>query len=164
MKMVWMRWSLLLGWIVLLAFLYAMLEIQIEGAQGWAAGLPTWRIDNAPHLQWLVGGRPLTGYHTFLFTFMFAVFHAPVFILGKWSWFLEARIMGSLMLFWVMEDALWFVMNPAYGLARLTPADVPWHPHWMWNVPTDYIVYMTGGVLLLACSYWMERNPGKGAA
>ncbi len=42
------------------------------------------------------------------------------------------------MLFWIVEDFLWFVMNPAFGLARFGPASIPWHIHWLWFAPTDY--------------------------
>jgi hypothetical protein len=43
------RWSrpwLLFGWIALLAFFFAKVEIEIEGPAGWAAKLPTWRVEN----------------------------------------------------------------------------------------------------------------------
>ena len=42
---------LLLVWVVLLALFFAMVEIQIEGTQGWASALPTWRIEK----HWLLG-------------------------------------------------------------------------------------------------------------
>lgn len=38
--------ALLLLWIGVLGLFFAMVEIQIEGAAGWAASLPTWRIEN----------------------------------------------------------------------------------------------------------------------
>jgi hypothetical protein len=41
------------------------LEIQIEGANGWASALPTWRIETK-WLLWLTSGKPLTGYHVWL--------------------------------------------------------------------------------------------------
>lgn len=43
------RWSrpwLALAWIALVAFFFAQVEIQIEGPAGWAANLPTWRVEN----------------------------------------------------------------------------------------------------------------------
>ena len=143
----------LLIWIALLAMLFAQAEIQIEGARGWAAGLPTWRIVDAPFLRLFFGGREITGYHVFMFSFMAAVFHLPVFLTLRWSWRLEARVVGSLSLFWIAEDFLWFVLNPAYGLERLTSAHVPWHPHWLLGVPADYLVFPLVAVVLLGWSY-----------
>ena len=143
----------LLVWVLFLAWLFAQAEIQIEGARGGAAGLPTWRVQDAPLLRAFFGGREITGYHVFVFSFMAAVFHLPLFLTLRWSWRLEARVLGSLSVFWLAEDFLWFVLNPAYGLARLTPAQVPWHPHWMLGVPVDYLVYPLVAVVLLGWSY-----------
>jgi hypothetical protein len=54
---------LLLFWVFLPAFFFANVEIQIEGAHGWAASLPTWRIEKHQLLDIFCGGRPMTGYH-----------------------------------------------------------------------------------------------------
>jgi len=153
-------WALL-AWIVLLAALFAQVEIQIEGPHGWATDLPTWRLTSVPSLQLLFGGREITGYHVFVFTFMLAVFHLPLAFSGDFSLRIEARILGSLMLFWILEDVLWFVMNPAYGLARLTPQAAPWHPHWALGVPVDYLVYPTLGAALIVLSFRQPRPTGQ---
>lgn len=151
-------WALL-AWIALMAILFAQLEIQIEGAHGWAANLPTWRLPATSVLGWLFGGREITGYHVFAFAFMAAAFHLPLVFGGAFSWPLEARAIASLATFWLLEDFLWFAMNPAYGLARFKPAHIPWHPHWLWGVPVDYLVLSAGAVLLYLYSYWPPRSP-----
>ena len=69
---------LLLFWVGLLGYFFAMTEIQIEGASGWAASLPTWRIEKHPLLDIFWGGRPMTGYHAWVFPFMALVFHLPL--------------------------------------------------------------------------------------
>ncbi len=141
---------LLIFWIAVLGFFFANLEIQIEGPVGWAGGLPTWRIENHWLLDIFWGGRPMTGYHAWAFSFMALVFHLPVFIFGHWSVRYEARIIGSLMLFWIVEDFLWFVMNPQFGLAKFLPASIPWHKSWCGPVPTDYVTFtLIGGLLFL---------------
>lgn len=152
--------ALLVAWVVVLATLFAQLEIQIEGPKGWAAGLPTWRVENAPILQMFFGGRAITGYHVFAFSFMFCIFHLPLAMLGHFSWRMEARILGALMLFWIVEDFLWFVMNPAYGFAKLTPEHVPWHPHWLLGVPVDYLVFTLLSAALLWAAYRQPRAAG----
>jgi hypothetical protein len=155
-----MPWALL-TWIMLLSALFAQAEIQIEGPHGWATALPTWRLTAVPSLQFLFGGREITGYHAFMFTFMLAAFHLPLAINGQFSLQIEARILGSLMLFWILEDVLWFVMNPAYGLARLTPQAAPWHPHWALGVPVDYLVLPVIAAALIALSYRQPRSAGR---
>ena len=145
---------LLLGWILLLSFFFAKVEIQIEGDCGWAENLPTWRIERHWLLDIFWGGRPMTGYHAWAFSFMALVFHLSVFLGGKWTLPLEARILGSLMLFWACEDFLWFVINPAFGIRKFRPEHIPWHKHWCWGVPVDYLVFTVFGGLLIwySCS------------
>jgi hypothetical protein len=143
----------MLAGLVLLAAVFAQVEIQIEGAAGWAAGLPTWRIERHPLLDVFWGGRPLTGYHVWVFLFMALVFHFGILIDGRVTWRREARTLGSLMLFWILEDALWFILNPAFGFARLTPAFVPWHKHWLCGMPADYATFSVIGSLLLWASF-----------
>ena len=46
--------------IITSAFLWAKLEIQIEGKRGWAQDLPTWRVEKHYLLSLFYGGRPLT--------------------------------------------------------------------------------------------------------
>jgi hypothetical protein len=66
----------LLAFMVFLAFILALWEVQIEGKDGWAARLPTWRLENAWVLK-VTGGRPLTGYHVFMIVFMISMVHLP---------------------------------------------------------------------------------------
>jgi hypothetical protein len=75
----------------LLGLLFAMTEIQIEGSAGWAANLPTWRVENHPLLDVFWGGKPMTGYHVWVFAFMAAVFHLPLVLAGSFSGRLEVR-------------------------------------------------------------------------
>ena len=63
-----------------IAFVLAQLEIQIEGPHGWAAKLPTWRLDGPRVLRW--AGKPITGYHVFLMTFILLFIHLPMVYLG----------------------------------------------------------------------------------
>ena len=152
---------LLLLWVGLLGYFFAMTEIQIEGANGWAASLPTWRIEKHPLLDIFWGGRPMTGYHAWVFPFMALAFHLPMVMLGRFSWRLEARCLGSLMLFWIIEDLLWFICNPAFGLTRFAPPFIPWHKHWLGGMPTDYVAFTLVGLALLVWSYATKSDKGN---
>ncbi|MBJ7310127.1 hypothetical protein ACFOLJ_07900 [Rugamonas sp. CCM 8940] len=145
--------ALTVAWVALLGLFFAQVEIQIEGAAGWAANLPTWRIEHHWLLDIFWGGRPMTGYHAWVFPFVALFFHFPLLFMQQWSLRLEARVLGSIMLFWIIEDYLWFVLNPAYGVARFDPASIEWHKHWLWCAPTDYWVSLCLGGLLLWFSY-----------
>jgi hypothetical protein len=147
-----------LAWVVLLAFFFAQAEIQIEGATGWAASLPTWRIEKHWLLDIFWGGRPMTGYHAWVFPFIALFFHFPLFFIGRWSWRAECRILACIMLFWIVEDFSWFVFNPAFGLERFHSTAIPWHKNWLWGAPLDYWVYSALMLLLLRVSR-PEKSP-----
>jgi hypothetical protein len=146
-------------WVVLLGAVFANVEIQIEGAAGWAANLPTWRIDHS-WLNLIWGGKTITGYHVWIFSFMALAFHLPLFLTGTFSWRLEARLLGAVMVFWIVEDFLWFILNPAFGWARFAPAFVPWHKHWIVGVPVDYVLSLAAGAALIGWSYG-KRNKAE---
>jgi hypothetical protein len=74
----WVHAGLLILYVSLLGLFFAMTEIQIEGANGWACALPTWRIEKHWLLDVFWGGRPMTGYHAWIFPFMFLVFICPM--------------------------------------------------------------------------------------
>ena len=50
----------------------------------------------------------------------------------------ELHVFGGYLLFWVLEDMLWFVLNPHYGWKKFTKENVPWHKRWALGVPVDY--------------------------
>ena len=145
----------------LLAAVFAKVEIQIEGAAGWAANLPTWRLDHHWLLDLIWGGRPLTGYHVWVFLFMMLVFHLIFFLHGRFSARLELRVLGSLALFWIQEDFFWFVLNPAFGFSRFKPQFIPWHHHWALGVPVDYIVFPAIGILMLWLSFRQRMSVAR---
>jgi hypothetical protein len=134
--------------VVVSAYFFARVEVEIEGEAGWAANLPTWRIENHLLLDLFWGGRAMTGYHAWMFSFIAILFHFPLCFAGEWSLQLEARVLASLMLFWVVEDFLWFIVNPAFGWRRFKPEYVAWHKRWAFGAPVDYWIFGAISVLL----------------
>jgi hypothetical protein len=130
------------------SLLWALMEIEIEGKNGWATGLPTWRIEKHVLLDLFYGGRPLTGYHVWAFAFVFFMFHLPLFWIGAWTWRNELRFIGAYDLFWVMEDFLWFLLNPHFGWKKFRRHEVWWHRRWFLGFPLDYWILGCLGVLL----------------
>lgn len=148
---------LILGlFVIAAAFTFARVEIEIEGPHGWAESLPTWRISN----RWtkiFYGNRPLTGYHLWLQIFVFMMAQSPFALhFAPWSWSGELRVVGFVIVFFIIEDFLWFVLNPAYGIRRFRAQHIWWHaPNWWWFMPRDYwlffvlgcAIYVTGAYL-----------------
>jgi hypothetical protein len=120
------------------AFLFAKVEIEIEGGDGWAARLPTWRIENRL-TRILYGGRPLTGYHLYVQLFVLVFVHVPFAIGLAWSLRAEALVVSFMVLFWIVEDFLWFVVNPKFGIRKFRPQHIWWHEKAWWVVaPREY--------------------------
>lgn len=61
----------------LTSWLFALVEIHIEGPHGWATSLPTWRVQNRI-TRIFYGGKPLTGYHLYVQLFVLLMSHAPL--------------------------------------------------------------------------------------
>ena len=154
-----MHHLIVLGYLLVTAFVFARVEIEIEGPDGWAAKLPTWRVCN----KWtklFYGSRPLTGYHFWVQMFVLLMLHCP-FGLGftSWSWSAEARIIGALILFFLTEDFLWFVLNPAFGLRRFRREQIWWHaPTWWWIMPRDYWVFGSIGIASYLLGSWLAAH------
>jgi hypothetical protein len=143
----------ILAAVLVLAYFFARVEVEIEGDAGWAANLPTWRIEQHLLLDLFWGGRPMTGYHAWMFSFIALFFHFPLCFVGAWSLRLEAQVAACVMLFWVAEDFLWFVINPAFGLARFRREHIGWHKRWAWGAPVDYWVFGAIAALLFWYAY-----------
>ncbi len=130
------------------AFLFAKVEVHIEGASGWAEKLPTWRVQNRV-TDLLYGGRPLTGYHLWVQLFVLAFAHFPLALGVAPTLATEALVASFVILFWIVEDFLWFVVNPHFGLTRFRAEEVWWHRRAWWAIaPREYFV-MGGAALAL---------------
>lgn len=142
------------------SLIFALLEVQIEGEAGWASDLPTWRYENRI-TRALLGNRPITGYHLYMHLLVIALVHAP-FALGLTPLTLagELRILAFLVLFWVVEDFLWFVVNPAWGFRHFRRERIRWHAlNWWGLMPRDYWIFAPLGVVLYVASWVVETLP-----
>ena len=140
--------------VLLAATLVALLEIQIEGPAGWAKNLPTWRSKPekwySKFAQTALNKEELTGYHLALWTTVLLFFHIPFFFGIPWGITLEKNLIASYFLFWMLEDFLWFIFNPAFGIKKFKPQYIPWHKKWIGPFPKTYY---TGLILVLILYY-----------
>ena len=134
------------------ALTLAAVEVQIEGANGWASNLPTWRT-TSPALTWLSGGRPLTGYHIALTVLLLLLLHWPV-QFAHWGLVQELKVLFAYLNLAVVWDFLWFVINPNFGLGRYDAAHVWWFKHWLLGLPVDYYVGLALAVAARTARVW----------
>ena len=124
--------------VFLFALVFALIEIEIEGKDGWAAKLPTARN--------VVGH--LTLYHVYMVALAvlvvsgFVVFRerlpcgtAPAPVPPSPSAYLLVKIVFHVVLYLLLQDFLWFVFNPHYTLKGYGPGTVGWHGGWWGGVP-----------------------------
>ena len=136
-----------LAFMVFMAIILALWEIQIEGKDGWAANSPGWRLEKG----WLVkltGGRPITGYHVFMTIFIIALVHLPLFFVS-WTWRLESLLLGFYLGMVLLEDFSWFVLNPYYGIKSFRKGKIWWHKNWWGPVPSLYWILLVLVVILV---------------
>lgn len=139
-----------------IAFVLAQLEIQIEGPHGWAERLPTWRWQSPAVLRW--AGKPITGYHVFLLSFILLFIHLPMMYLG-FSWDREAELLSLFCLLSVFWDFLWFICNPHFGLARFRAGQVWWFKSWFLGLPTAYFSGIAMSMLIYGAAGFLPGSP-----
>jgi hypothetical protein len=146
----------------LYALLFALVEIEIEGAHGWAEKLPTWyrvRPWYARILALLLSGKPLTGYHLTMLPLSIVSFHLGYLFGQPWSKTGEARVLAAYMVFNVIWDFLWFVLNPYYGWRRFRKGSVWWHGKlWLGRFPIDYYNGIALSFVFAALPSWLGRG------
>lgn len=128
-------------YLFVLAVVLAILEIQIEGAHGWAQNLPTWRPTNIKFrkiYQKIMSGKEPTGYHLIMFTFVLLILHLPYVFGLELTLFNWLKTISFFFMFIVLWDFLWFVLNPHYPLKHFTKEHIWWHKKWWGWLPTDY--------------------------
>jgi len=133
------------AYLFVMATILALLEIQIEGKDGWAKNLPCWRPQKPYNFtvrayMFLMSGRELTGYHIVMFTFVLLILHLPFFAGVKWNGQRELWTVSIYFLLSVTWDFLWHVWNPHYGVKKFNPKTISHDYNWLGPIPKDYIM------------------------
>ena len=137
--------SSILFWF-LFAILLAALEVEAEGKYGWAQNMPTWyrtRGIGGRLYGLLMGGKPLTGYHLFMFFLPLVAVHVGFFQGARWTLSSELVVLARYFALAVLWDYLWFILNPHYGFSKFRKENVWWHAQSYWvlgRLPVDYFV------------------------
>jgi len=146
------------------AAVIACVEIESEGKHGWAEKMPTWYRTAgfwAVLYGKLMNGKPLTGYHLFMFFFPILLFHAQ-FVMGV-PWSGSGELMSWAMYFaWCpLWDYYWFVLNPAYE-GRFRKDCVWWHAksRWVFGLfPIDYLLAAVASIGFAEASARVAGSP-----
>jgi hypothetical protein len=134
-------------WMIILAFFHSFQETQIEGKAGWARHLPTFRIST--FITKLLINKEITGYHLFMLIMWIIIFHG-IYLFFPFTLKTELIIFGLLNWYFIIEDFLFFIVNPHFGIKSFRPGKISWHRRWFLNfIPVSYIIGAVIGTLLL---------------
>jgi hypothetical protein len=135
--------------LLVLSFIFAKVEIAVEGSHGWAERLPTWKLSSNHWVsKMFFGGRQATGYHAWVNLFVFIFVHFA-YVFQSFSWSIELKLISFYILFWICEDFLWFVLNPAFGINRFKKQYIWWHEkNWWFFAPREYFIFIPIGIAL----------------
>lgn len=108
------------------------------------------------YVRKMLGGREFTGYHRMIDLMQLFVAHLAVYMLflgtAPW-WIVEIKVIAFLFLSWSIEDTLWFVLNPFYGLKKYRPEFIPWHADdWWIFAPKGMLILFLQGCVVYAIS------------
>jgi hypothetical protein len=122
---------------IISSIIFALLEIQIEGENGWAEKLPTWRKKNQVNKNLYGRQQRANRLPHLLWSFIFFLSHST-FIITPWSITNELRILSYVFFVIFIENFLWFVFNPKFGLKKFKKQHVKWHKNWFGPFPVQY--------------------------
>ena len=91
----------------------------MEGKDAWAKRQVGWNFE--------LGGVQITAYHFWLTMMFIILLSLPLVVVG-WDRHLFGVLLTAGLLGVVLEDFLWFVVNPYFGLKKWNPDDAPWYP------------------------------------
>lgn len=130
--------------IIVFAFVFALIEIEIEGKDGWAKHLPT------PHLT--KNNKSLTIYHVYIFLFVFLSFNMVFFAQSQLiNWRNTLYILSMTLMFFFLEDMYWFLSNPFHSILKQNS----WHTY-VGPVPLLYIVLPTLAFIIAALAKYTK--------
>jgi hypothetical protein len=148
-----------------LSTLLALIEIEIEGKNGWATKTETFRKDlsQVRLIKQLSWSREITGYHIFLNLFLFTFFHMPYFFGFNFTLTNELILISYYLLFAVTWDFLWFVLNPYFGIAKFKKSEIPWFSNNKWvlgdRVSLLHVGHIFAGLVLAVFVTATGQNP-----
>ena len=138
---------IILGYILLIFVAIAFWEAYIEGRYGWASRQVGWKINTKVGFM----TRPLDGYHFWSWIVMLPMFLMLPFVMFGWNTHLFWLVIIGFLLGSVLEDFLWFVVNPDFPLRDFNPEGVWWH-YWIgfgkYKLPEFFIVYPILAILI----------------
>ena len=133
--------------VIITSTLYSLIEIEIEGENGWCKKLPTPPIIN-------IGTKNMTLYHIYMLLFIITIVSFQTNLALEISSIVYT--ISHIFMFIVLEDTMWFIFNPFYTVEKYSKEKIWWHSNqpWILGIPLD--IYKVVSFILLG-SYLTEN-------
>jgi len=136
---------LLFLWIISGFAAMAFWEAYIEGKDPWAKRQVGWTWHLTP--KWTI-----TAYHFWVWVMLAFFLTLPLAVNG-WSTPLFGMLLSAAAIGMIVEDFLWFVINPKFPFRNFNAAQVYWYP-WLKigriQIPMPYLF----GIAIALCSWY----------
>lgn len=111
------------SFIILISLIYAFIEIEIEGKNGWMKNLPTPNIVK-------FGDKNMTLYHLYMLLFVIII----IIYQNQTELTINSLLYSAsnVLLFLFLEDTLWFIYNPYFTIKKYNKKDIWWHSKQPW--------------------------------
>jgi len=126
----------LIFFVLVTSVIFSLLEIQIEGGNGWAGKLPTWKIRDP--LKGIINFPYISGYHLYFWILLLFILHFPLFFGISFNIKNELSIIEVYVLILLIEDFMWFVFNPKWGVKKFFTESIPWQAKKLLYLPQIY--------------------------
>ena len=117
-----------------ISIIYALIEIELEGKNGWMVNIPTAKVFN-------LGNKSMTLYHIYMIILVFGTIMFQNNMALTINSFLYS--LSNFLIFLFLEDTLWFILNPYFTIKKFKKENIWWHSKqpWIFGQPLhNYII------------------------
>lgn len=134
---------LIFVWIYLAMISMSFWESEVEGRKAWDKGKLGWEIK--------IGKYCLPAYHFFIFWVMWPLLLTLPLVIYGWNIELLGILMSAYFSGMVLEDFMWYVVNPAIKFSDSFNSQFASHYPWLkigkFEIPTLYIIGIALSIL-----------------
>ncbi len=131
-------------WVYAAMIAMSLWESCVEGRNAWEKGKQGWKIK-------LLKGFYLSAYHFYLFFVMWPVLLTLPLVICGWDFRLFGILVSAFFSGMVIEDFMWFVVNPVVKLSEFNPRFAHYYP-WLrlgkLRIPLIYVINL--GIAILS--------------
>ncbi len=139
-----MNTILIFIWVILAFISMSFLERSIEGPNAWGKKAYGWKYKISKRLS-------LTEYHFWFWILLILLFTLPLII--NYSTRLLGILISAFSIGFIIEDFVYFIVNPYFGLKKFNKKDANWY-HWIGSKNIQIPAYYLIGIIVAILSWY----------